>query len=260
VAGRRPVLAAWYGEHGRHQLPWRRTRDRWAVLVSEVMLHQTQAPRVEAAYAAFLVEFPTPAAMAAASAGDVNRAWGRLGYPRRARRLWDAARRIVAEGWPEDLETLPGIGRYTAAAVAAQVHDADVPAVEVNVRRVVERVAGRGLTVREAEAEMVRVARPLRGRDRLLALMDVGALVCKPLAPRCPACPLQRRCATRGPLPSEERTPTSPYEGSFRQRRGEVLARLRAGPTPTALLDADALVSLRRDGLAVVDGETARLP
>jgi A/G-specific adenine glycosylase len=260
VAVRRPVLAAWYEEHGRHQLPWRKTRDRWAILVSEVMLHQTQAPRVEAAYPAFLAEFPTPAAMAGATPGDVIRAWGRLGYPRRARRLWEAARRIAAEGWPEDLRTLPGVGRYTAAAILAQADDADVPAVEVNVRRVVERVAGRRLTVTEAEAEMIRVARPLRGRDRLLALMDVGAIVCKPASPRCPACPLQRRCATRGPLPSETRAKPSPYEGSFRQQRGAVLARLRAGPTPAALLDAEALASLRRDGLAVVEGATARLP
>jgi A/G-specific adenine glycosylase len=260
MAGRRPALAAWYEEHGRHQLPWRQTRDRWAVLVSEVMLHQTQAPRVEAAYSAFLAEFPTADAMAASTPGDVIRAWGRLGYPRRARRLWEAARRIATEGWPEDLRTLPGVGRYTAAAVAAQADDVDVPAVEVNVRRVVERVAGRRLTFSEAEAEMRRVGRPLSGRDRLLALMDVGALVCKPVSPRCPACPLQRRCATRGPLPTEARPAPSPYEGSFRQRRGDVLARLRAGPTPTALLDADALASLRRDGLAVVEGATARLP
>jgi A/G-specific adenine glycosylase len=260
VAGRRPVLAAWYEEHGRHQLPWRKTRDRWAILVSEVMLHQTQAPRVEAVYTAFLAEFPTPAAMAAAAPGDVIRAWGRLGYPRRARRLWEAARRIAAEGWPEDLQTLPGVGRYTAAAILAQAGDADVPAVEVNVRRVVERVVGRRLTVTEAEAEMIRVAGPLRGRDRLLALMDVGAIVCKPASPRCPECPLRRRCATRGPLPSETRATQSPYEGSFRQQRGAVLARLRAGPTPAALLDAEALASLRRDGLAVVEGATARLP
>ena len=260
MAGRRPVLAAWYEEHGRHQLPWRQTRDRWAVLVSEVMLHQTQAPRVENAYPAFMAEFPTPAAMAAATPGDVIRAWGRLGYPRRARRLWEAARHIAADGWPEDLRTLPGVGRYTAAAVAAEADDADVPAVDVNVRRVVERVAGRRLTASEAEAEMVRVARPLRGRDRLLALMDVGAVVCRPASPRCTACPLQRRCAAQGPLPTEARPTPGPFEGSLRQRRGNVLARLRAGPTPAALLDADALASLRRDGLAVVEGATARLP
>ena len=107
---------------------------------------------------------------------------------------------IRDEGWPDDLTRLPGVGRYTAGAIAAQADDADVPAIEVNIRRVVERVSGARLTEREAEAAMVRIGRPLRGRDRLLALMDVGATVCRPRAPRCPECPLRRRCATRGPL------------------------------------------------------------
>lgn len=258
---RASALGSWYEEHGRHQLPWRATRDRWAVLMSEVMLHQTQAGRVETAWADFLERFPTPEAMAGAAPGDVIRAWGRLGYPRRARRLWDAAQVIAERGWPDDLRTLPGVGRYTAAAVAAQVDDADVPALDVNVRRVVERVTGRRLTDREADIEMRRVGAPLAGRDRLLALMDLGAMVCRPADPRCPACPLRRRCVTRGPLPPPERAARpAPYEGSFRQRRGVVLARLRAGPTPVALLDPQALASLRRDGLAVVDGATARLP
>ena len=260
MPGRTSPLATWYEEHGRHDLPWRATRDRWAVLVSEVMLHQTQVPRVEAVYAAFLDRFPTPAAMAAATPGEVIQAWGRLGYPRRARRLWDAATRIAAEGWPDDLTELPGVGRYTAGAVRAQADGADVPAVDVNVRRVLERVTGHALTPRAADAAMLQVGKPLTGRDRLLALMDVGALLCHPTAPRCPACPLRRRCATRGPLPSEHRPRAAPYDGSFRQRRGDVLARLRAGPTPAALLDADALASLRRDGLAVVEEGTARLP
>jgi A/G-specific adenine glycosylase len=261
VTGRASALGAWYEQHGRHRLAWRASRDRWAVLVSEVMLHQTQAGRVETAWPSFFSEFPTPEAMAAATPGDVIRAWGRLGYPRRARRLWEAACQIAARGWPEDLRDLPGVGRYTAAAVRAQADDVDVPAIDVNVRRVLERVAGRRLSPAEADAEMIRVGAPLTGRDRLLALMDVGALVCHPTVPRCPACPLRRRCATRGPLPSEaERPPARPFEGSFRQRRGVVLARLRDGPTPRALLDADALESLRRDGLAVVDGATARLP
>jgi len=260
VAGRASALGDWYRLHGRHDLVWRATRDRWAVLVSEVMLHQTQTGRVEAVWPAFMAEFPTPAAMSSVPPGDVIRAWGRLGYPRRARRLWDAARRIAAEGWPDDLRELPGVGRYTAAAVAALVDDEDVPAVDVNVRRVLERVAGRRLSDTEADEVMAAAGAPLRGRERLLALMDLGALVCRP-EPRCAACPLRRRCTTRGPLPAEGERPAAPeFEGSFRQRRGLVLARLRAGPTPQALLDAEALESLRRDGLAVLDGPTARLP
>ncbi|MET0275412.1 MAG: A/G-specific adenine glycosylase, partial [Acidimicrobiia bacterium] len=144
------------------------------------MLHQTQVPRVAAVFDAFLARFPSPAAMAAASVGDVITAWGRLGYPRRARRLWEAARVIDADGWPDALATLPGIGRYTAAAVDAQVDDVDVPAIEVNTRRVLQRVVGERLGDRAAEAAMVRVGRGLHGRDRLLAFMDLGAMVCRP--------------------------------------------------------------------------------
>jgi A/G-specific adenine glycosylase len=254
------TLAHWYAERGRHELSWRSTRDRWAVLVSEVMLHQTQVARVAAVYDAFLARFPTPAAMAGAGPGAVIEAWGRLGYPRRARRLYDASVVIDAHGWPDDLTTLPGVGRYTAAAVLAQADDADVPAVEVNIRRVVERVDGRRLTEREAEAAMVRIGRPLRGRDRLLALMDIGALVCRAGAPHCPDCPLRRRCATRGPLPGETRTRQPRFAGSFRQRRGDVMARLRAGPVGAAELDTEALASLVADGLAVVTRGRAQLP
>jgi A/G-specific adenine glycosylase len=254
------TLARWYEEHGRHDLPWRLTRDRWAVLVSEVMLHQTQVPRVAAVFDAFLTRFPTPEAMAAAGPGAVIEAWGRLGYPRRARRLYDASVVIVRDGWPEDLTALPGIGRYTAAAVLAEADDRDVPAIEVNVRRVVERVSGARLSEREAEAASVRVGRPLRGRDRLLALMDVGALVCKPRVPRCAECPLRRRCATRGPLDGEGRSPQAAFAGSFRQRRGVVMARLRSGSAPVAELDAEALASLVDDDLATVSRGRASLP
>ncbi len=246
-------LAGWYEQHGRHDLAWRATRDRWAVLVSEVMLHQTQVPRVAAAWPAFIARFPTPEAMARAGPGVVIEAWGRLGYPRRARRLWEAAVRISESGWPDELARLPGVGRYTAAAVHAQADDADIAAVEVNVRRVVERVSGTQLTTREAEGAMLAIGRPLRGRDRLLALMDVGALLCRPRVPRCSECPLRRRCVTRGPLAGEIRARQVAFEGSFRQRRGRVLARLRAGPTPVSGLDAEALAALVRDGLATID-------
>jgi A/G-specific adenine glycosylase len=236
------------------------TRDRWHVLVSEVMLHQTQVPRVAAVWPEFVGRFPTPAAMAAAGPGAVITAWGRLGYPRRARRLWEAAVMISERGWPADLAELPGVGRYTAAAVAAQASDVDVVAVDVNVRRVVERVAGRRLTPRDAETQARALGGKLTGRDRLLALMDVGALLCRPRDPRCGECPLARRCRARGPVDGERRARQARFEGSFRQRRGRVLAELRAGPTDAATLDADALASLVVDGLATTDGITARLP
>jgi len=255
-------ITAWFSRNGRHDLPWRQTRDRWAVLVSEVMLHQTQVPRVAAAWDDFLARFPTPGAVAAAGPGAVIAAWGRLGYPRRARRLWEAATVITDLGWPDDLAALPGVGRYTARAVAAQVDDADLPAVEVNGRRVAERVTGRALPHRDAEMVMREIGAPLHGRDRLLALMDVGALVCRVREPRCGECPLQPRCVTRGARNGERRSRQGKFEGSFRQRRGRVMARLRAGEAAdVASLDGEALASLVDDGLAVVDGEAiARLP
>jgi len=263
-------LAGWYARHGRHDLPWRATRDRWSVLVSEVMLQQTQVGRAAGVWPAFMARFPTPQTMAAAAPGDVIAAWGTLGYPRRARRLWEAAGVVAASGWPEDLAALPGVGRYTAEAVAAQVDGHDAAAVETNVRRVVERRAGRVLSSREAATASREVGRPLTGRDRLLALMDVGAVLCRPRAPRCLECPLRRGCATAAAIaaggssavdPALGRRPRQPaYEGSFRQRRGRVLAQLRAGPRPSADLDPAALAALVEDGLAALDGLLARLP
>jgi A/G-specific adenine glycosylase len=254
-------LAVWYEHRGRHDLPWRATRDRWPVLVSEVMLQQTQVARVLAAWPAFIERFPVPAAMADATAGEVITAWGRLGYPRRARRLWEAATLIDRDGWPDDLTTLPGVGRYTAGAIRAQADGSDVPAVEVNIRRVVQRVEGARLGEAAAELASVRVGRGLRGRDRLLALMDLGATVCTARVPACAGCPLHRRCATRGPLPDEVRSRQPAFAGSFRQRRGRVMARLRAeAAVVVEELDTEALDSLVADGLAVVGGGRARLP
>ena len=255
-----PSLIEWYEANGRHALPWRATRDRWSLLVAEVMLQQTQVGRVEQVWDSFLARFPDPQRAAAAGPGALIAAWGRLGYPRRARRLWEAAARIAEAGWPDDLTELPGVGRYTAGAVAAEADDLDTVALDTNIRRVVERVAGGRLAQRAAEAECRRIGGRLGGRDRLLALMDLGALVCTPRAPRCPACPLRRSCATRGVLAGERRSRQPPYAGSFRERRGRVLAALRVAPTAVAHLDAEALASLVTDGLAVVYGATAELP
>jgi len=258
---RAAAMAGWYSEHGRHELAWRATRDRWPILVSEVMLQQTQVTRVAEVWPHFIGRFPTPVAMATAGPGAVITAWGRLGYPRRARRLWEAASIIASDGWPDDLTALPGVGRYTAGAILAQADDADVPAVEVNIRRVVERCRGRTLSERDAEAAMVEIGRPLRGRDRLLAVMDVGAVLCRPRAPRCNECPLRRRCATRGVRAGESRSRQPAFAGSFRQRRGQVMARLRTGDAVAVdELDGEALASLVADGLAVVRGADAALP
>jgi len=253
-------LPDWYARHGRHDLPWRATRDRWAVLVAEVMLQQTQVARVAQMWQPFLTRFPDPPSAVAAGAGALIAAWDRLGYPRRARWLWEIASQVTRDGWPDDLTELPGVGRYTAAAVAAEADGADTVALDTNVRRVVERVVGRTLGQREAEDACRRIGAPLSGRDRLLALMDLGALVCTPRAPACNTCPLQRSCATRGPLASERRARQAPFAGSFRERRGHVLAALRAAPTAVDQLDAEALASLVADGLAEVHGSTAALP
>jgi A/G-specific adenine glycosylase len=267
TSGGRAALAAWYARHGRHDLPWRATRDRWAVLVSEVMLQQTQVNRVAAVWPEFMARFPTPEAMATATAGDVIAAWGTLGYPRRARRLWEAAGQIATTGWPGDLADLPGVGRYTADATAAQVDGHDAPAIETNIRRVVERRAGRTLTPAEAATASRAAGRPLTGRDRLLALMDVGAVLCRPRAPRCRECPLEAGCATATAddpalfgAALGRRPRQAIYEGSFRQRRGMVLAQLRDGPRPSADLDAAAVSSLLEDGLAELEGPLVRLP
>ena len=254
-------FARWYEAHGRHDLPWRQTRDRWAVLVSEVMLQQTQVARVLAVWPEFIGRFREPQVMADAGAGAVIAAWGRLGYPRRARRLWESSVVIADTGWPEVLTELPGVGRYTAAAIRAQADDEDEPGVEVNIRRVVQRVDGTLLSERAAEIASVRLGRGVRGRDRLLALMDLGATVCTPRAPACSVCPVRRRCATRGPLPDEVTARQPAFEGSFRQRRGLVMARLRAeSKVPVTELDAEALASLVADGLATVNATDAQLP
>jgi A/G-specific adenine glycosylase len=254
------ALKRWYKAHGRHGLPWRATRDRWLILVSEVMLHQTQAPRVALVYDAFVEKFPTPAATAAAGPAAVIAAWDRLGYPRRARWLWEAAVRIDNAGWPDDLRELPGVGAYTAAAVDAQAADADSIGIEVNIRRVCERVRGVRLSQADAERAAIEIAAPLRGRERLLALMDLGAVVCVARTPACDRCPIRDRCATQGALADETRHRQAKYAGSFRERRGKVLAVLRAGTVRTEELDGEALASLLDDGLAEVTRGRAHLP
>jgi A/G-specific adenine glycosylase len=253
-------LARWYRENGRHSLPWRASRDRWVVLVSEVMLHQTQVPRVASAFDAFIAQFPTPAATAAAGPAAVITAWGRLGYPRRARWLWEAAVRVAADGWPDDLSELPGVGRYTAAAVAAQVDDDDRVGIEVNIRRVCERVRGERLTDPEAEACVRELAPGLRPRDRLLAMMDLGATVCTARTPACAGCPVVANCATRGTHDRETKHRQGRFEGSFRQRRGIVMAQLRAGSVAASEVDGEVLASLLDHGLAEITRGRAHLP
>jgi A/G-specific adenine glycosylase len=221
-------LLAWYAENGR-DLPWRRTRDPYAILVSEVMLQQTQAARVVPRYLAWLERWPAVAALAGASTADILREWQGLGYNRRALNLQRAARKVAANGWPDDLSSLPGVGPYTAAAVACFAFGRPVLPVDVNVRRVLERTGG--------------------DFDHTCgqALMDLGATVCIARVPRCRECPLSELCPSRGRRFEPQRK-QGPFEGSFRQRRGAALRALLDGEDPG---DEEAVAALARDGIVL---------
>ena len=233
----RELLLAWYSRNGR-DLPWRSTRDPYAILVSEVMLQQTQVERVIPRYEAWLSRWPTVDALAAASAADVIVAWQGLGYNRRAVSLHRAACHVAAHGWPDDLTQLPGVGPYTAAAVGNFAFGRDVLPVDVNIARVQER------TAEQFDGACAQ------------ALFDLGATLCLARIPRCELCPLAEACPSRGrryePLRKQ-----SAFEGSFRQRRAQVLRAVAAGEQPA---DGDALVSLERDGLVVLRDGVASLP
>ena len=234
------VLLDWFGRNSR-DLPWRRTRDPYAILVSEVMLQQTQVERVVPRFERWLARWPSVGALAAASPADVIREWQGLGYNRRALTLHRAAQRVAGHGWPEDLTELPGVGRYTADAVACFAFGRPVLPVDVNVRRVRERT---GHDFSPAAAQ---------------ALMDLGATVCLARVPRCGACPLAERCPSRGRRYEPARK-QGPFAGSFRQRRAATLRLVAAAERPLAELDAEAVRSLARDGLVAVSGEVVSLP
>ncbi len=225
------LLQAWFASNGR-ELPWRKTRAPYAILVSEVMLQQTQVERVVPRYLRWLERWPSAEALAAATTADVLREWQGLGYNRRALNLHRAARLVAAAGWPDDLTELPGVGTYTAAAIRNFALGEDVLPVDTNVRRVQERT-GHAFSAGSAQA-----------------LMDLGATVCLARVPRCEICPLAARCASRGRR-YEPRRKQSHFEGSFRQRRARTLRAILAGEPPD---DEEAVAALARDGLVAVDG------
>jgi A/G-specific adenine glycosylase len=248
------------------------------------MLQQTPVARVEPVYRAWLQRWPTPAALADASAGDAVRAWGRLGYPRRALRLHAAALTLVrAHGGdvPSDthaLRTLPGVGEYTAAAVAAFAFARAVPVLDTNVRRVLARVTrGEAVPTRHLTREERDAAQALLPAEDAptwsIALMELGAVVCTASSPRCERCPISEHCAwlAAGRPPATTTRRAQPFAGTDRQVRGLLLAMVRdaAGPVPTARLDAvwpdedqreRALASLVTDRLLVADVDGYRLP
>jgi A/G-specific adenine glycosylase len=234
------ALLDWFSTNAR-ELPWRRTRDPYAILVSEVMLQQTQAARVVPRYLAWLMRWPTVEGLAAAPTAEVIREWQGLGYNRRALNLQRAARRVGEHGWPEDLTELPGVGRYTGDAVACFALGRPVLPVDVNVRRVRERT---GAAFDHTCAQ---------------ALMDLGATICIARVPRCGECPLAAACPSRGRRFEPQRK-QGPFEGSFRQRRAQALRLIAEAPRPLAEVDLEAVESLRRDELVLVEDELVRLP
>lgn len=262
-------------------LPWRRTRDPWAVLVSEVMLQQTQVPRVIPRWHTFLDRFPTPEACAAAPLGDVLREWQGLGYPRRARNLHATAQRVVElGGFPRDLTgllALPGVGGYTARAILAFAFELDGAVVDTNIARVYARVAGERLTPKRVQAIADEHAPSGDAWVWNQCLMDLGAVLCRPSNPGCDACPVEQRCVWRrtgGADPavgsSGVSTKQARFDGSDRQARGRLMKALSAGPVrrtdvagvmqrspQTAERLLDALVA---EGLCQLDDDAIRLP
>lgn len=282
------TLSRWYRVNGR-DLPWRHDGfTAWGSLVSEIMLQQTPVARVLEPLALWLDRWPDPGALARASVADVVRAWGRLGYPRRAVRLRECAIAIVERhggvvpGDVDELLALPGVGDYTARAVAAFAFGQRVPVVDTNVRRVIARaVHGR------AEAAPPSTRRDLADAAALLpqkapvaaefsaAIMELGATVCRARAPRCEECPIAASCAWRAAgypdYDGPRRVPQARFEGSNRQARGSVLAALRVAEHTVTLAQLGAAwgepAQLRRavetltaDGLIVIDDGGYRLP
>jgi A/G-specific adenine glycosylase len=248
-------IVDWYATAAR-DLPWRREDvDAWAVLVSEVMLQQTPVVRVEPVWREWMARWPTAADLAAAAPADVIRAWGKLGYPRRALRLREAARAIterhggVVPADVAELEALPGIGTYTARAVACFGHGRPQPVVDTNVRRVVARlVHGRAEAGTARASDLTDVAAlapadPARAVRFSVAAMELGALVCVAGTPRCGACPVRDRCAWRlAGCPPHEGPPrrVQKFAGTDRQVRGRLLDVLRAAHAPVLPSELDA--------------------
>jgi A/G-specific adenine glycosylase len=233
-------LLAWFAQN-RRDLPWRSSRDPYAILVSEVMLQQTQVERVIPRYVAWLARWPTVEALASAPAADAIREWQGLGYNRRALNLQRAAVRIAAAGWPEDLTELPGVGPYTATAIRCFAFEEDVLPVDVNVERV-RRRTGHAFTAASAQA-----------------LMDLGATICLARIPRCETCPLRDACPSRGTRDEPARKQGS-FEGSFRQRRAAMLRLVTTSSRCLEGLDEEAVRALEHDGLVVVEKGVVALP
>jgi A/G-specific adenine glycosylase len=245
----RDALLRWYGANAR-DLPWRRTSDPYAILVSEVMLQQTQVARVVERYEAWLTRWPTAASLAAARRDDVLRAWVGLGYNRRALALHAACTIVARDGWPDDLQALPGVGPYTAAAIGAFAFGRDVVALDTNARRLFARLR---IDLAPAAGQAA---------DFNQATMELGATICTARTPRCGACPLAFGCPGPGVEVVKPRRKPQRFEDSNRFVRGRIVAALASGaPLPDVApvrLEA-ALSGLERDGLVALGGSRPRL-
>jgi A/G-specific adenine glycosylase len=271
-----PVLG--WGIAQLRDLPWRATRDPWAVLVSEVMLQQTQVVRVVPRWSRFLERFPDPAACAASGLGDVLREWQGLGYPRRAKQLHATAGRIVELGrFPRDLAgllALPGVGQYTARALMAFAFELDAAVVDTNVARVYARLEGRKLTRNEVQAIADAACPPGSAWAWNQSMLDLGATICRPV-PQCDRCPIRQHCAWAGdgPDPAEgssgvSRT-QSAFAGSDRQARGRLMRAITEAPVPRdrvhAVMQRDAVTAARlvealvAEGFCTTAGDVVRL-
>jgi A/G-specific adenine glycosylase len=274
-------LAHWFARHAR-DLPWRSPdRTPWQVMVSEYMLQQTPVDRVLPAWHAWIERWPTPADCAAAPADQPVRMWGRLGYPRRARRLHEAARLIVSDfggqvpADRESLLSLPGIGDYTAAAIMSFAFGTRAIVLDTNIRRVIARaVTGQALPlphVTAAERMLADDLTPRAARASTVwnaAIMELGALICTARAPKCEQCPLADQCRWLADDRPEHAGPVrrqARFEGSDRQARGALMRVLRDAPSPVPRSEIEAAWSdsLQRDrALAslIAEGMVERLP
>ncbi|MEI7991331.1 MAG: A/G-specific adenine glycosylase [Actinomycetota bacterium] len=274
-------VLAW-GVPRMRDLPWRQSRDPWGILVAEVMAQQTQVDRVVQRWGQFLKRFPTPAACAAAPLGDVLREWQGLGYPRRARHLHESANCVVELGaFPSTLGgllSLPGVGQYTARAVLAFAFESSAAVVDTNIARVLARTVGERLTAKRAQAIADELCPPEDSWVWNQVIMDLGAVLCRP-APRCAECPIEQQCVwTASGQPDPDPAigtagvsgKQARFEGSDRQARGRLMARLVVGSLSVveaaAVMQVDAeraerlVTALVAEGLVVGDGESLRLP
>lgn len=241
------TLLQWFADEG-EDWPWRHTRDRWHILVSEICLQQTQAARGAVYVERIMDQYPTPSAMASSDLGELLTIWQGLGYPRRARNLHAAATHITSDGWPDDYRDLPGVGPYTADALRCFADEEAVIPVDINTRRVGERLFDSDIPVLDDHAWTW-------GQ----AVMELGQTHCRAKA-RCGGCPVEPHCPSAGTDEVIASARQAKYEGSMRQRRGKVLAALTSGEQVSRDIDAEAVAGLLADGLIRADGDVLQLP